>query len=59
MVAVGALLASAIPVLSVKDLEATLNAHMPGRHKHLLPKNMEALKRGEEYAKKELAKVAA
>jgi 2-oxoglutarate ferredoxin oxidoreductase subunit gamma len=59
MVAVGALLASAIPVLNVKDLEATLNAHMPGRHKHLLPKNVEALKRGEAYAKQELAKVAA
>ena len=59
MVAVGALLAAAIPVLSIKDLEDTLNAHMPGRHKHLLPKNVEALKRGEEYAKKELAKAAA
>ena len=59
MVAVGALLASAIPVLSIKDLEVALNAHMPGRHKHLLPKNVEALKRGQEYAKKELAKLAA
>jgi 2-oxoglutarate ferredoxin oxidoreductase subunit gamma len=59
MVAIGALLAVAIPVLSIKDLEATLNAHMPGRHKHLLPKNVEALKRGEAYAKQELAKVAA
>ncbi len=58
MVAIGALLA-ALPVLSVADIEKALNAHMPGRHKNLLPKNMEALRKGEEYAKKELAKVKA
>lgn len=50
MVAVGSLL-TAVDVLSLKDIEATLNAHMPGRHKHLLPKNIEALNKGYEYAK--------
>ena len=58
MVAIGALLAS-LPVLAVTDLEAALNAHMPGRHKALLPKNVEALKRGEEFAKKILKPVKA
>jgi 2-oxoglutarate ferredoxin oxidoreductase subunit gamma len=55
MVAIGALL-TALPVLSVADLDAALNAHMPGRHKHLLPKNLEAINKGAEHAKKELAK---
>jgi 2-oxoglutarate ferredoxin oxidoreductase subunit gamma len=55
IVAVGALLA-ALPVLKVQDIEASLNAHMPGRHKHLLPKNVEALSKGAEFAKKELKK---
>ena len=50
IVATGALLAL-LPVLSLDDIEAALNAHMPGRHKNLLPKNVEALKRGAEYAK--------
>jgi 2-oxoglutarate ferredoxin oxidoreductase subunit gamma len=47
MVAVGALMEMA-GVLSVNDIEAALNTHMPGRHKHLLPKNVEAIKRGAE-----------
>jgi len=55
MVATGALL-GALPVLSLADLEAALNAHMPGRHKHLLPKNVEALKKGAEFAKMEMKK---
>jgi hypothetical protein len=29
---------------------------MPGRHKHLLPKNVEALSKGAEFARKELKK---
>ena len=49
MVAIGALLAG-LKVLSMADLETALNNHMPGRHKHLLPQNLEALKRGAEYA---------
>ncbi len=55
MIATGALL-SALPVLKVKDLEEALNQHMPGRHKHLLQKNFEALRKGEEFARQELAK---
>lgn len=50
MVAVGALL-SALKELTVKDVENALNAHMPGRHKHLLPKNIEAINKGYEYAR--------
>lgn len=50
MVAVGALL-TALPELSVKDVEKALEAHLPERHKHLLPQNYEALKRGFEAAK--------
>jgi 2-oxoglutarate ferredoxin oxidoreductase subunit gamma len=53
MVAIGALLAC-LDVLTLADLEAALNNHMPGRHKHLLPKNVEALNRGAEYAQKAL-----
>ena len=45
MVAIGALL-SALPELSIRDLEKALEGHLPARHKHLLPKNYEALKRG-------------
>ncbi len=56
MVAVGALLLS-LPELSRKDIEKALEAHLPARHKHLLPKNFEALKRGYEHAQKELDKV--
>ena len=51
MVAVGALL-TALPELSVKDVEKALENHLPARHKHLLPKNYEALKRGYEAARK-------
>ena len=50
MVAVGALL-TALPELSIKDVEKALEAHMPERHKKLLPKNFEALRRGYEAAK--------
>jgi len=50
MVAVGALL-SGIQDLTLAEVEAALNAHMPGRHKHLLPKNLEAIKKGYEYGK--------
>jgi 2-oxoglutarate ferredoxin oxidoreductase subunit gamma len=50
MVAMGALL-SALPEVTVKDVEKALEAHLPARHKHLLPKNYEALKRGFEASK--------
>jgi 2-oxoglutarate ferredoxin oxidoreductase subunit gamma len=55
MVAVGALIAGS-SVLSIADLEAALNAHMPGRHKHLLPKNIEAIQKGAAYTRQELNK---
>ena len=45
MVAVGALL-TVLSELSLKDIEKALEAHLPARHKHLLPKNYEALRRG-------------
>ncbi len=49
MVAVGALL-SVLPEITLKDVEKALEGHLPARHKHLLPKNYEALKRGYEAA---------
>jgi len=45
MVAVGALLI-ALPEISLNDVEKALEGHLPERHKHLLPKNYEALRRG-------------
>jgi len=56
MVATGALMAL-LPVLEIKDLENALKAHMPGRHKHLLSKNVEAIKRGAAYAKEHAVRV--
>ncbi|MBI5824852.1 MAG: 2-oxoacid:acceptor oxidoreductase family protein [Chloroflexi bacterium] len=58
MVAMGALL-SALPEVTLKDVEKALEGHLPARHKHLLPKNYEALKRGFESAQKEWDKVPA
>ncbi len=58
MVAVGALL-TALPEVSLKDVEKALEGHLPARHKHLLPKNFEALKRGFEHAQKEWDKAPA
>jgi len=54
MVAVGALLTT-LPELTIQDVEKALEGHLPARHKHLLPKNFEALKRGFEAAQKVLA----
>ena len=54
MVAVGALL-SVLKEISVKDVEKALESHLPARHKHLLPKNYEALKRGYHYAQEEMS----
>jgi 2-oxoglutarate ferredoxin oxidoreductase subunit gamma len=51
MVAVGALL-TVLPEISLKDVEKALEGHLPTRHKHLLPMNYEALRRGFEAAKK-------
>jgi len=54
MVAIGALL-TALPEVTLKDIEKALEGHLPARHKHLLPKNYEALRRGFEAAQKVLA----
>lgn len=45
MVAIGALL-TVLPELKIANVEKTLSAHMPARHKDLLEKNCEALRRG-------------
>jgi 2-oxoglutarate ferredoxin oxidoreductase subunit gamma len=58
MVAIGALL-TALTDITLKDAEKALEAHLPTRHKHLLPKNYEALKRGYEHAQREWDKVPA
>src|SRR5436190_21156113 len=44
MVAMVALL-SALPEITIQDIEKALEGHLPVRHKHLLPKNYEALRR--------------
>jgi 2-oxoglutarate ferredoxin oxidoreductase subunit gamma len=49
MVAMGALL-SALPEITMADVKKSLEGHMPARHKDLLTKNLEALKRGFEVA---------
>ena len=51
MVAVGALL-TVLPEISLKDVEKALDGHLPARHKHLVPKNYEALRRGFEAGQK-------
>jgi 2-oxoglutarate ferredoxin oxidoreductase subunit gamma len=45
MVAVGALL-TVLQDITIVDVEKALAAHLPARHKELLPKNYEALRRG-------------
>jgi 2-oxoglutarate ferredoxin oxidoreductase subunit gamma len=57
MVTVGALLA-ALPEVTLEALEAALKEHLPVRHQHLLPKNYEALRRGFESAKQQMAVTA-
>jgi 2-oxoglutarate ferredoxin oxidoreductase subunit gamma len=55
MVALGALLAC-LPVLPVAAIEQALAAHLPERHKKLLPVNFSALRQGAEYAAKVVSK---
>ena len=50
MVAIGALL-TALPALTMEDVRKALEGHMPARHKDLLSKNLEALRRGFEAAR--------
>ncbi len=56
MVMLGALIEKA-RVLTMEEVEHAVKKHLPERHKKLLPMNLEALRRGAEYARKE--KVAA
>ena len=51
MVAVGALL-TVLAEISLHDVEKALEAHLTAKHKHLLPSNFEALRRGFEAAQK-------
>jgi|SRR5215207_6486938 len=51
MVAVGALL-MVLSEIRLHDVEKALEAHLPARHKHLLPSNYKALQRGFEAAQK-------
>jgi 2-oxoglutarate ferredoxin oxidoreductase subunit gamma len=54
MVMLGALL-QALPVLSIEAVQKTLETHLPQRHKHLLPMNVQALQQGAELVQKQLA----
>ncbi len=56
MVMLGALLEK-LPVLPVQAIEKALAAHLPERHKHLLPLNSQALQAGAAHARKEPASV--
>jgi 2-oxoglutarate ferredoxin oxidoreductase subunit gamma len=56
MVMLGALL-SLDPVLPMEAIEQALAAHLPERHKDLLPLNFSALQEGADYAKKEVSAV--
>lgn len=49
LVMLGGLLGK-LPVLSVDQLAGALKAHIPERHKHTIPANLKALKKGYELA---------
>lgn len=49
MVMLGAFIEK-LPIASIVDIENALKNHLPERHKKLLPLNMEALKKGAEFA---------
>jgi 2-oxoglutarate ferredoxin oxidoreductase subunit gamma len=57
MVMLGALLARN-PVLPMVSIEQALAAHLPERHRHLLPMNYSALRSGADYAKIGTASIA-
>lgn len=58
IVMLGALIAQ-LPVLTVQDLDDSLKNHLPERHKRFLPLNLDALRAGAEFVRKEFAKEAA
>jgi len=41
-----------LPEISFRDVEKAREGHLPARHKHLRPKNYEALRRGSEASQK-------
>jgi 2-oxoglutarate ferredoxin oxidoreductase subunit gamma len=53
MVMLGALL-DKLPILPLDEIKAALSAHLPERHKKLLPSNMAALDKGAAFARGEL-----
>ncbi len=53
MVMLGALLEK-LPILTLEEIKSALSAHLPERHKKLLPSNMQALEKGASYARGEL-----
>lgn len=53
MVMLGALLEK-LPILSLDDIKASLTAHLPERHKKLLPSNKLALDQGAAFSRGEL-----
>jgi Pyruvate/2-oxoacid:ferredoxin oxidoreductase gamma subunit len=58
MVLLGALL-EALPILPPGAIEQALETHLPERHRKFLKGNIEAINRGAEHARKELAGAAA
>jgi 2-oxoglutarate ferredoxin oxidoreductase subunit gamma len=53
MVMLGALIEK-LPILTQEEVKAALNAHLPERHKKLLPNNLLALDKGAAFARGEL-----
>ncbi|MCS6995228.1 MAG: 2-oxoacid:acceptor oxidoreductase family protein [Anaerolineales bacterium] len=57
MVTVGALVAAMPELLTLEAVEEALRGHLPARHQHLLPQNFQALRRGYETAREQMATV--
>jgi 2-oxoglutarate ferredoxin oxidoreductase subunit gamma len=55
VIMLGALMVK-LEVLSLEDIEAALENHLPERHKRLLPMNIEALRKGAAFVKSEAEK---
>jgi 2-oxoglutarate ferredoxin oxidoreductase subunit gamma len=53
IVMMGALLQK-LPILSLEDIERTLETHLPERHRKMLPLNIQALHQGAAFARGEL-----
>jgi len=58
MVMVGALLA-AFPAVELDEAKAALKAHLPVKHKKLIPNNFAAMDKGYAHARAQMEKVAA